>query len=447
MGSSAGAPRALAMPDPNRRRTRWPLPSPRVAGAAVLVMLGFGIAVGAAAGPHANVGTAAVGRGHSVNDLASATPQRRVVVVVQPSPAPATTTPAESQAEPQPEAPATTGSETTPPASNEDTSAPAAAAPATGPEPSKKQASSNDGADSSGADEPKPPTIRHVWIVALTGHTMDEALADPSPMPYLSGTLRPKGLLLSRYMAVATGGLANLIALISGQKPTSDQQAGCAAYNDVDPQTRVGCVFATKVDTLPGQLTEAGRTWRAYVEDFDAAQPPDTCKHPAPGGPLEPVMARNPLLFFRAIADTPDCAANTAGISRLAPDAQDAESAPTLALVVPNACHDGQDQPCAAGAPAGVGAADEFLLEQIGPLLKSKAYEDHGMVVVTFDAGTDPSKPVGALLISSAVKAGSTDDAEHDHDSLLRTIEDFFSLDALGEAKDAKAIEVTNASR
>src|SRR6185436_19298515 len=82
--------------------------------------------------------------------------------------------------------------------------------------------------DTSTTDEKKPPTIKHVWIVALTGHTMDEALTpNPSPMPYLAGTLRPKGLLLSKYTAVAPGGLANLIALISGQKPTADQQAGC----------------------------------------------------------------------------------------------------------------------------------------------------------------------------------------------------------------------------
>jgi hypothetical protein len=276
---------------------------------------------------------------------------------------------------------------------------------------------------------------------------MDEALATPSPMPYLSGTLRPQGLLLSKYKAVANGGLANLIALVSGQTPTTDQQAGCAAYNDVNPQTRAGCVFANKVDTLPGQLTAAGRTWRAYVEDSDAGQPPDTCKHPAPGGPLEPVMARNPLLFFHTIVDTPDCAANTAGISRLGPDSQDAESAPTVALVIPNACHDGQDQPCVTGALAGAGTGDEFLLEQIGPLLKSKAYKDHGMVVVTFDAGTDPSKPVGALLLSSAVKAGVKDATAHDGFDLLRTLEEAFSLDPLGKAKDAKAIEVTNASR
>jgi hypothetical protein len=413
------------------------LPSSRVVGAAVLLMLGFGIAIGTAAGPHANA------------TLASATSQRRVVVVVQPPVAPATTTAAESKASTTPKPKAKP--KPAPAASNEDTSEPAAAAPTPTPEPAKKQESSgnDEGTTGSGSTDEKKddkPTIKHVWIVALTGHTVDEALADPSPMPYLAGTLRPKGLLLSKYQAVATGGLANLIALISGQKPTADQQAGCAAYNDVDPRTRVGCVFDKEVDTLPGQLTAAGRTWRGYVEDSDAGQPPDTCRHPAPGGPLEPVMARNPFLFFHAIVDG-DCAPNVAGMSRLAPDAADAESAPTMSLVVPNACHDGRDQPCAEGAPAGVGAADLFLLQQIGPLLKSKAYKDDGMVVVTFDAGTDPSKPVGALLISDAVKAGGTDDGAYDHVALLRTLEDFFALDPLGEAKDAKAIEVTNASR
>jgi hypothetical protein len=412
------------------------LPSPRVAGAAVLLVLGFGIAVGASAGPRANA------------TLASATPQRRVVVVVQPPPAPATTTRAESKASTTPKPKAKPKPAPAPSASNEDTSQPAAPTPT--PEPKKKkQASSNDENAGSGdsTDEPKKPTIKHVWIVALTGHTMDEALADPSPMPYLSGTLRPKGLLLSKYKSVATGGLANLIALMSGQKPTPDQQAGCAAYNDVDPRTRVGCVFVKDVDTLPGQLTAAGRTWRGYVEDSDAAQPPDTCRHPAAGGPLEPVMARDPFLFFHAIVDTPDCAANIAGISRLAPDAEDSESVPTVALVVPNPCHDGRDQPCADAAPAGLGAADAWLKVQLDPLLASKAYKDDGMVVVTFDAGTDPSKPVGALLLSSAVKAGGTDDGAYDHLALLRTLEDFFSLDPLGKAKDAKAIEVTNASR
>jgi phosphatidylinositol-3-phosphatase len=276
---------------------------------------------------------------------------------------------------------------------------------------------------------------------------MDQALADPSPMPYLAGTLRPKGLLLSGYKPALPGGLANLIALVSGQRPTAEQRGNCPAYNDVDLEARTGCVFAKDVKTLPDQLTAVGKTWRAYVEDSDAGQPPDTCRHPGPGGALEPVMARNPFLFFHAIVDSPDCAANTAGTSRLVPDAEDAESAPTLSLVIPNACHDGADQPCAPGAPAGAAAADAWLKTQLDPLLASKAYKDDGMVVVTFDTGPDFTKRLGALLISDAVDAGGTDDGDYRPANLLRTFEDLFALDPLGRAKDVHAVAVTKPSR
>ena len=276
---------------------------------------------------------------------------------------------------------------------------------------------------------------------------MDEALADPSPMPYLAGTLRPKGLLLSGYKPALPGGVANLVALVSGQRPTAEQRGNCPAYNDVDLKARTGCVFAKDVETLPGQLTAVGKTWRAYVEDSDAGQPPDTCRHPAPGGALEPVMARNPFLFFHAIVDSPDCSANTAGTSRLIPDTVDAESAPTLSLVIPNACHDGADLPCADGAPAGPAAADAWLKAQLEPLLASKAYKDDGLVIVTFDTAPDATKPIGALLISAAVKAGGTDDGDYRPANLLRMLEDGLTLDPLGRAKDVHAVSITNPSR
>ena len=344
-----------------------------------------------------------------------------------------------------------------PASSPPDTSAPPSSSPDTSSPDSSSSGSSTSGDSGSGSgdtpasgDSSTPPaqaTFKHVWIVALTGHTMDEALADPSPMPYLKETLRPKGLLLSGYKPALPGGLANLIALVSGQRPTAEQRGNCPAYDDVDLAARTGCVFAKDVETLPGQLTAVGKTWRAYVEDSDAGQPPDTCRHPAPGGALEPVMARNPYLFFHAIVDSPDCAANTAGTSRLVPDTEDAESAPTLSLVIPNACHDGADPPCADGTPAGPAAADAWLKEQLGPLLASKAYKDDGLVLVTFDTAPDATKPVGALLISEAVKAGGTDDGDYRPANLLRTLEDGLTLDPLGRAKDVHAVSITKPSR
>jgi hypothetical protein len=406
------------------------LPPPRIAGIATLLVLGFGIAAGTAAGPHA------------ASTLAAATARRAIIIVQVPPPAqpPPVSTPAPAPApKPAPSEPAPT--QTQAPATPEQ-SAPAPEPTTPAPAPSKPAPK-----QSTPTPTPAPPSIKHLWVVALTGHTMDEALADPSPMPYLSGTLRPKGLLLSGYKPALPGGLANLIAMMSGQRPTAQQRGNCPAYNDVDLQARTGCVFAKDVDTLPGQLTAVGKTWRAYVEDSDAGQPPDTCRHPAPGGPLEPVMARNPFLFFHSIVDTPDCAANTAGMSRLLPDTDDADSAPSLSLVIPNGCHDGADQPCMPGAPAGATAADAWLKEQLDPLLASKAYKDDGMVVVTFDTGPDFTKPLGALVLSDIVDAGATDDQDYRPANLLRTFEDLFALDPLGRAKHVHAVTVTKPSR
>jgi hypothetical protein len=440
---AAAVPHAVA----GRRPTAWALPSRRVAGVATLLMLGFGIAAGAAAGPHADA------------TLASAT--RRPTIVVGPAPAAAAPAAQQPQAAPERSASESSNADTpAPDTSSGDTRTADTSAPDTSPsdtsgsetstpDDSGGDSGSDDGDAPAGGDSSTPvqATFKHVWIVALTGHTMDEALADPSPMPYLAGTLRPKGLLLSGYKPALPGGLANLIALVSGQRPTAEQRGNCPAYDDVDLQARTGCVFGKDVDTLAGQLAAVGKTWRVYVEDSDAGQPPDTCRHPAPGGALEPVMARNPLLFFHAIVDTPDCAANTAGTPRLVPDSEDAESAPTLSLVIPNACHDGADQPCPDGAPAGPAAADAWLKAQLDPLLASKAYEDEGLVIVTFDTAPDVTNPVGALLISDAVNAGGTDDGDYRPANLLRTLQDGLSLDPLGRAKDVHAVSITKPSR
>ena len=159
-------------------------------------------------------------------------------------------------------------------------------------------------------------------------------------------------------------------------------------------------------------------------------------------------MARNPFLFFHAIVDSPDCAANTAGTSRLVPDTEDAESAPTLSLVIPNACHDGADQPCADGAPAGPAAADAWLKEQLEPLLASKAYKDDGLVLLTFDTAPDATKPIGALLISDAVEAGRHrrrrlppgEPPAHARGRLRRSTRS-------ARAKDVHAVSITKPSR
>jgi hypothetical protein len=272
MASGAAAP----APAPARRRpaTAWPLPSRRVASVATLLTLGFGVAAGAAAGPHAGT------------TLASATRRPMIVVgpppaarapAAQPAPEPAQPESSDTAAAPDTSAAdSSTSDGSTADTSTSDSSSSESSTPdSSTPDSATTDSSTPDESDTPAADDasttPAATTSKHVWIVALTGHTMDEALADPSPMPYLSGTLRPKALLLSGYKPALPGGLANLIALVSGQRPTAQQRGNCPAYDDVDPKAKTGCVFAKDVETLPGQLTAAGKTWRAYVENSDGA--------------------------------------------------------------------------------------------------------------------------------------------------------------------------------
>jgi hypothetical protein len=373
-----------------------------------------------------------------------------------------------------------------------------------------------------------------VFLIVLSEHGYTASFGPNSQAPYLSKTLVGQGELLQNYYAVTGGELANEIALLSGQGPNPQTAANCPTYTDVTPGTAgsqgqvngSGCVYPRTTLTLADQLTADGRTWKSYVEDIGnggAGQPP-TCRHP-PLGAADPKQApaqgdayvtwRNPLVYFHSLIDTPSCSTSSVGLDQLAGDLKVASKAPSFAYIVPNRCHDGAEQPCAPGQPAGLPAADAFLRTVVPEIEASPAYKDGGLIAITFDqapqsgpnadasgccntpsypnlpassaptatttapsssttpASTTPSPTttaptgasttttpssasttpttttttpgsaatppgggrVGLLLISSFVKPGSVNGSDdYNHFSLLRSIEDLFSLKHLGFA-------------
>jgi hypothetical protein len=304
--------------------------------------------------------------------------------------------------------------------------------------------------------------VKHVWVIALANQTADAAFGPSSPAPYLSQQLRAQGLLLPNFSTISGGELPNLVALVSGQGPNPETAADCATYDDVTPGTigsdgevaGHGCVYPAKAKTLPDQLTGAGLTWRAYLEDIGngSSPAPTSCRHPD-AGQADPFASprpgdayltrRDPFVYFHSIADSPDCASQVVGLDQLAGDLKTPEQTPAFSYIAPNACHDGRDDPCADGAPAGLAAADTWLQSVVPQIVQSKAYADGGLVVITFDqappapgAQPGPGK-VGALLLSKFVKAGGTVDTAYDPYALLRSIEDLFGLDPIGHAADA----------
>jgi phosphatidylinositol-3-phosphatase len=481
------------------------MPSPRVAAVAVMSLLAFGVVLGTAVSPAEQ----------------SASP---VVVAEYPTAAPATT-------------PATTPAPVSTPASTPVSPAPApvsSPAPAAAPVQTAPQQSDN-------TTQPPPsgptlPPVKHVFLIVLSDHGYDQAFGANSQAPYLAKTLTKQGEMLTNYYAVAGSSLANQIALISGQGPTPQTATNCPQYSDITPGTISadpndtlnqgqvlgnGCLYPAQTLTLADQLNGAGKEWRAYVEDVGNGQPGEakTCRHPAAGAtdpeqsprPGDPYVTwRNPFVYFHSLTDGTACSTNDVGLDQLAPDLKKGTKAPAFSYIVPNRCHDGAEDPCAPGAPAGLAAADAWLKTTVPEIEKSAAYKDGGLIAITFDEAPQsgqnpdpsaccdnptqypnmPAAPssgttgpsgttaptgttttptgttaptgttgpsgtttpptstgnttptgggghVGLLLISSFVKAGTTNDLDYyNHYSLLKSIEDIFTLDHLGYAAD-----------
>jgi hypothetical protein len=322
-----------------------------------------------------------------------------------------------------------------------------------------------------------------VFLIVLSEQGYDQAFGTGSTGPYLSKTLPSRGELLANYYGVTQGELANQIALLSGQGPTPQTVLDCPTYSDV--AAGAGCVYPATAKTLGDQLAAIGKTWRAYVEGSEAP-----CSHPQPGAAAPYLTSRDPFAYFHSVIDGTGCATEDVGLGQLATDLKSADATPAFAYIVPNRCHDGEEQPCPPGQAAGLAAADAWLRTIVPELQRSPAYRDGGLIAITFaeapqtgpnadsssccnaptypnlraptptpsptagatptptatttptatptpDTGSPGGGRVGLLLLSPFVRAGTVNQVDsYNHFSLLRSIEDLFGLDHLGYAAD-----------
>jgi phospholipase C len=315
------------------------------------------------------------------------------------------------------------------------------------------------------------PGSKHVFVINLENKGYDTTWGAGSAAPYLSKTLRSKGVLLSQYFGVAHNSLPNYIAEISGQGPNAQTQADCQTYSPfigtgvVNPGQAVGngCVYPSTVPTVAGQLTESGRTWKGYMEDMGSA-----CRHPALGAVDDTQKARagdqyaarhNPFVYFAGITSSSACAVNDIDLSKLKSDLASVSTTPNLSMITPNLCHDGHDSPCVDGQPGGLASADKWLRQWVPIITSSAAFNKDGILVIAFDEsdspqsdstaccgeGPGPNSPlagiagpgggrVGALVLSPFVRGGTWSTTPYNHYSLLASIEDTFALPYLGYA-------------
>lgn len=335
--------------------------------------------------------------------------------------------------------------------------------------------------------------MRHVFVIALHGHGYEAVFGDgaDSRVPYLTRSLRPKGVVLSRYRSLASAELPDHVALVGGQPPNADTRADCPVFREIAPTARAtrsgeiradGCVFPNTVITLGDQLSATRRSWRAYVEDLDRGEPRRaTCRRPESNGADETLRGRvgdgyatrrNPFVYFHSLLDLGDCDANDGALERLESDLRAAKTTPSFSWIAPNLCNAGTEAPCADGSGGGLPAADAFLSRWVPQILRSPAYRAGGLLLVVFVGGNGDPAPVagasgagalgagasgvvgrsaaaadgplnGALLLSPFARGGTTAASAYDPYALLRSVQDLFALRPIARAASAASFAPT----
>lgn len=314
--------------------------------------------------------------------------------------------------------------------------------------------------------KPEAGRIKHVFVVSLASSGYQSAFGKTgSLMPYLSGTLRAKGLLLTNYSVLSEATTPNGIATLSGQPPNKLTKEECPTYASFPSTSTVsstgvvggeGCVYGTETNTLAGQLEVSGFTWRAYMEGMKSpvTGEPENCVYP--GAEEEEVVELggyaaklNPFTHFHSLLDVGQCAEGDVPITELKKDLKSEKKTPNFSYISPDLCSAGVTGQCLEGAPTGAAAADAWLGEVVPEILKSPAYKKDGLLIVTF-GGINPPAPLlegevappapanplktGAVLVSKFITKGSTDAAPYNPYSLLRSSEELFGQKLLAKA-------------
>ena len=320
-------------------------------------------------------------------------------------------------------------------------------------------------------------SIRHVFVIVLENESAATTFGSGSPAPYLSQTLRSQGAYVPNYYGIGHNSNDNYIAMISGQAPNTMTQQDCQAFSDFlvpgmgsgGQELGLGCVYPSDVPTIASQLSGAGLSWRSYNEDMgaDPTRESSVCGHPAVGSQDNTEMAtptdqyatrHDPFVYFHSIIDdTTLCDSNVVNLSQLPQDLVTPGATPNYVFITPNLCNDGHDAPCQNGDPGGLAQADKFLRTLVPQITGSPAFRQNGLLLITFDeastsdsssccgeiAGPGAATPgvsgpgggqVGAVMLSPCIAPGTVTQTAYNHYSMLRSIEDIFSLPHLAYA-------------
>ena len=240
-------------------------------------------------------------------------------------------------------------------------------------------------ATSPSADRP------HVFVIVLENRSIDEVLG----MSYVA-QLASKYALATNYHGVSHPSLPNYLALTSG----STWGVADDGYHDLP------------AGGLGAELSAAGVNWRAYMEGMN-----NGCFRS--GYPY--ALKHDPFAYYGGT-----CPAQVVPFSRFSSDM--AGDVPNFVWITPDLCHDGHD--CSNAT------VNAWLAQTVPIILGTKAWQEGGVLFITYDEGEDSGNSVLTLVVHPRPILHRSSQL-YNHYSLLATIEDELQVARLGAAAHA----------
>jgi acid phosphatase len=237
------------------------------------------------------------------------------------------------------------------------------------------------------------PTFNEVILVVEENHSFSEVVGN-SAMPYFNSLVAEYGL-AAQFFANAHPSLPNYLVLTTGLPETFDDN------------------FNGKIsdDNVVRELAKAGKSWKSYAESIPSSSylGADTTLY---------ARRHNPYTYLSDVQDDSVQAANIVPFTQFATDLAN-DALPQYSFIEPNLMNDAHD--------GSLAQADAWLQANIDPLIQSSSFQNSGLLIITFDEGSQADiehggGQVATLVISSNAKKGFQSQTLYQHQSVLRLI-------------------------
>ncbi|MDQ6654301.1 MAG: alkaline phosphatase family protein [Verrucomicrobiota bacterium] len=241
-----------------------------------------------------------------------------------------------------------------------------------------------------------------VFIILMENHNWS-SIRGNSSAPYINNTLLPLSSYCDQYYNPP--GIhpsePNYLWLEAG--------TGFGITNDNPPSTN----HQSTTNHLVTRLNNAGLSWKAYQENITGNTCPTTDSYPY-------VAKHDPFVFFDDVVAS-GCSPHIRPYTELAADLAN-QTVAHYNFITPNMINDMHDGTIAQG--------DTWLSQAIPRIMQSAAYQNNGVIFITWDEGAGSSDgPIGMIVLSPLVKGGGYHSALHySHSSTLRTVQKIFRL-------------------